>query len=65
MLQERAGSGVERALAVEQGEGRAGDGARPEAEGAHLPPHRADDQRPPRAGRGQIQSDWIGYLIKR
>ena len=64
-MQERAGAGVERPLAVQQGEGRAGDGARPEAEGAHFPPHRADYQRPPRAGRGQIQSDWIGYLIKR
>ena len=51
LLQERAGAGVERALAVEQGPGGGGDGALAETEGTHLPPHRADDKRPQGAGR--------------
>ena len=56
-MQERASAGVERPFAVQQGQGRDGDGALAEAEGAHFPPHRADDQRSQSAGRGDIQFD--------
>ena len=56
-MQERASAGVERPFAVQQGQGRDGDGALAEAEGAHFPPHRADDQRSQSAGRGDIQLD--------